>query len=110
MMHATKDKACFTSLSSIQGQPNSRRCAVVQMRSDSDGDLSSISLIELNFNWSQLLKVAVTFGLQQVPYAGGLISGIVGVLWPVDKPDVWTEIKQRAEELVNRKLEEAIWK
>ncbi|MFL6214191.1 MAG: insecticidal delta-endotoxin Cry8Ea1 family protein [Blastocatellia bacterium] len=80
------------------------------MRSDSDGDLSSINLIELNFNWSQLLKVAVTFGLQQVPYAGGLISGIVGVLWPVDKPDVWAEIKQRAEELVNRKLEDAIWK
>src|SRR5581483_3288808 len=77
----------------------------MQMREEPE-----IASIDLNLDWSQMLKVVVTFGLSKVPYAGELIAGIVGVLWPKPaEPDRWAQIKEQVEALVNHKLERYVW-
>ena len=78
----------------------------MQMREDPQ----TANIIELNLDWSQLIKVVITSGLSQVPYAGQLLSGIVGVLWPKpNQPDTWNQIKGQVEALVNHRMEQEAW-
>lgn len=54
---------------------------------------------------NNLTRSAIVDGLALVPEIGGVLSGIVGAFWE-EQADVWPSIKERAEQLVNAKINE----
>lgn len=57
-----------------------------------------------DLNWNDMLKSIVTTGLGHIPYAGSMISALVGVLWPDHEPDLWKQIRNETEQLIDQKL------
>ena len=53
---------------------------------------------------NKAIRMAVIAGTKQIPEAGALISGLVGVLWPESGKDTWEQIKGQMEALINKKL------
>ncbi|PPD45855.1 MAG: hypothetical protein CTY15_03105 [Methylocystis sp.] len=58
-------------------------------------------------NWSRGVETTVEKALDQIPYIGEFLSAIVQIFWPQTKQDVWSEIKDRVEDLLNSKLSAA---
>lgn len=50
------------------------------------------------------IRMAVIAGTKQIPAAGALVSGLVGILWPESGKDSWIQIKEQIEALINQKL------
>lgn len=40
----------------------------------------------------------------KVPYVGGLLSGLIGIFWPSDQPDIWDMIKAQVQTLVEQDI------
>lgn len=59
-----------------------------------------------------LAKTAVSAALGQVPVAGKLLSGLVGIFWPdSDKSNqIWDQIEQRVEALVRQELSDTVYR
>ncbi|WP_026632766.1 insecticidal delta-endotoxin Cry8Ea1 family protein [Dyadobacter alkalitolerans] len=57
-----------------------------------------------NFSWNDDSKIAVMTGLNMIPVAGEILSALVDILWPVDKPNVWDQIKAQVEALIDQKI------
>jgi hypothetical protein len=55
-------------------------------------------------------RTVVLFGLGKIPEVGGIISGLLGALWPSSEVDVWAEIKDRVAEMISQKLSELQYK
>jgi hypothetical protein len=51
----------------------------------------------------------IILSLKQIPEVGGLLSGLCSALWPIDKEDVWGEIKQKVELLIDAKISAAVY-
>lgn len=57
-----------------------------------------------NFSWNDDAKIIVSTALSMIPEAGEILSGLVDILWPADKPDVWDQIKAQVEALIDQKI------
>ncbi|AXE96598.1 insecticidal delta-endotoxin Cry8Ea1 family protein [Paraburkholderia sp. DD10] len=57
----------------------------------------------------QMFKTVLTVGLAQIPEVGWLVSAAVKLLWPSDKEDVWPQVRKQVEELVDRKIDDAVF-
>lgn len=55
-------------------------------------------------NTENAVRAVVIFGTGKIPEAGAIIAGIVEILWPESQADVWSEIKEKVEELIDKKL------
>lgn len=51
-------------------------------------------------------KLSLCFGLGFIPYFGNILSFLVRFLWPSPEKDIWSEIKEKVEVLINKKLDE----
>ncbi|MFT3791189.1 MAG: insecticidal delta-endotoxin Cry8Ea1 family protein [Rudaea sp.] len=51
------------------------------------------------------LKTLLGVGLSAIPYVGGVIAAVVGLLWPVSGPDLWAQIKDKVARLIDDKIE-----
>lgn len=60
-------------------------------------------------NWNQVEMAAITTGLNEIPVVGGILAGIVSAFWPESQVDVWAEIKQQVEALIDQKISEEIY-
>ena len=60
-------------------------------------------------DWNQVELAAITTGLNEIPVIGGILAGIVSALWPSPTVDVWAEIKQQVEALINEKIKEEVY-
>ncbi|WP_299691723.1 insecticidal delta-endotoxin Cry8Ea1 family protein [uncultured Tateyamaria sp.] len=56
------------------------------------------------------IRAIFLLGIGQIPDYGGMASGVVGVLWPAPQADVWGDIKDRVEKLIDEKLDKEIEK
>lgn len=56
-------------------------------------------------NYESLVRAAVLGALSAIPDAGGLISGIVGVLWEEDQQDPWEDFRKQVEALIDEKID-----
>jgi delta endotoxin, N-terminal domain/Putative Ig domain len=56
------------------------------------------------------IRTVVLLGLGEIPEAGSLISGLVGLLWPADNPtvDVWGEIEAQVEAAIQQALDSVV--
>jgi delta endotoxin, N-terminal domain len=56
------------------------------------------------------IKSGIIWGLEKVPEAGELFALIVEELWPdPEKEDVWDEIKEKVEKLLNEKISDLVY-
>ncbi|WP_189536059.1 insecticidal delta-endotoxin Cry8Ea1 family protein [Paludibacterium paludis] len=55
------------------------------------------------------LKALILLGLSMIPDVGAILSTLASLLWPFSAQDVWEEIRERIEALVNRKIDEAVF-
>lgn len=62
-----------------------------------------------NFGWSDDAKIVVSSGLKMIPEAGEILSVLVDIFWPDDKPDVWEQVKEQVEALVNQKIDALVY-
>jgi hypothetical protein len=52
------------------------------------------------------VRAVVITGVSEIPEAGGVASGLLGILWPESSDDVWGSIKTKVEALIQKKLAE----
>jgi len=55
-------------------------------------------------NTENAVRKVLISGLGEIPEAGGIISGLVEILWPESQADIWDQIKDQVEALINKKL------
>ncbi len=51
-------------------------------------------------------KLSLAFALHYVPYIGDILSFLVHLLWPSSQKDIWEEIREKVEKLIDQKLSE----
>ena len=51
-------------------------------------------------------RAIVNAAISKIPYAGGIASSILGILWPKNKRDVWPSIEERARTLIASMIDE----
>jgi len=51
----------------------------------------------------------VTKGIALIPYVGGILSGIIGLLWP-DSPDsAWDKFRAEVEKMIDQKIKDEVY-
>jgi len=66
--------------------------------------------LALEVDWNEMAKKIIGAGVGKVPYVGFILGGLVGVLWPSSKEDVWSKIEAKVEALVNKRISELVWR
>lgn len=59
---------------------------------------------QYSVDWNNVALQAITGGLNQIPVVGGILSSLVFAFWPPSGVDVWGEIKQKVEALINQQI------
>jgi hypothetical protein len=62
-----------------------------------------------NINWNDAARTVVTTGLEMIPEVGEIIGPLVDIFWPSTTENVWGEIKDEVEALVDQKIEEHVY-
>jgi hypothetical protein len=62
-----------------------------------------------DITYNDFMKQMVVCCLGTIPWAGSIIAGLTNMLWPSSKEDVWGSIKARVEQLIDEKLDEAVY-
>ena len=57
-----------------------------------------------DFDWNNAARTAVATGLGYVPVAGEILSALVDIFWPDTQEDVWDEVKEQVEALIDQKI------
>ena len=60
-------------------------------------------------DWNKVLLETITFGLGEIPIIGGLLEHIALALWPEEQIDVWGEIKDKVEKLVDKDISKEVY-
>lgn len=60
--------------------------------------------LEYEFDYNNAARVVVSTVLGEVPYVGTLLSALIEIFWPDEKVDVWAEIADRVEALIDKKI------
>ncbi len=74
-------------------------------------DVEHIILVELDYNvdYNNAARVVVSTGFGQVPGVGFVLSALVNIFWPSSHKDVWSEIKEKVEELIDEKISNLVY-
>lgn len=59
------------------------------------------------FDVNDDLKIVVTNGLNKVPIVGEILSTLLEILWPESQQDVWSQVKEQVEEVIDQKISAA---
>lgn len=101
-------------LSRIPGWP--RMCSELlpdsrsHMRAEFGTLTSHGGRIIMGTNWSQDTEDAIVAVLGLVPDVGSLLGGLVEILWPQqNSQNVWDEIKEETEQLINRQISQEVY-
>jgi hypothetical protein len=70
---------------------------------------TNITSADFSIDWSTILKEVIATGLSQYPVVGELLSALVEILWPEETPDIWGQIEQQVEQLINQRLSELVY-
>ncbi len=73
-----------------------------------DHDLPDPNVVFQNvakdFDWNNTARTAVATGLKFIPEAGEILSALVDIFWPETEVDVWDEVKEQVETLIDQKI------
>ncbi|MEQ8967205.1 MAG: insecticidal delta-endotoxin Cry8Ea1 family protein [Azospirillaceae bacterium] len=70
---------------------------------------ASAATYEYEFDYNHAAMVVVATAVGYIPVVGGMLSGLVNILWPPTQHDVWAEIEDQVEALVDEKIDNAVW-
>ena len=59
---------------------------------------------DTNDQFENGVEIAVTTVLSKVPYIGEFISALIEIFWPNNQPDIWSQVKDKVEQLVDQKI------
>ena len=60
-------------------------------------------------NWNDLAKESVKLGVEAIPEVGEILGPLVDIFWPSTKEDVWSQVKDQTEAIVNQKIAAAVY-
>lgn len=63
----------------------------------------------VEINWNAAAKLAVQTGLEAIPVVGEVLGPLVDIFWPKDKTDVWKQVRDQVEMLINQKIEDTAY-
>jgi len=68
-------------------------------------------LVELGYHVdaNNTARVIISTSLNLVPEVGFVLSAFVNIFWPYSQRDVWSEIKEKVEELIDEKLSNFVY-
>ena len=61
------------------------------------------------YDLNDSMKTIISNSLADIPIAGPLFSSIIDIFWPDTTQDVWSEVKDQVEELVNQKISDLVY-
>lgn len=64
---------------------------------------------QYSVNWNNVALQAITAGLDEIPVVGGILSHLLDAFWPESGEDVWAEIKQNVEQLINQSISQDVY-
>jgi hypothetical protein len=67
------------------------------------------TLSQVGIDWNNTSRWVVMTGLNEIPEVGSLVSALVGVLWPSTKVDVWGQIKDQVQALINQSISNLVY-
>ena len=60
-------------------------------------------------DWSSLAEAFLSTALGAIPEVGPLLSNLLGVFWPKPSEDVWGEIRDQVQTLINQDISDLVW-
>jgi hypothetical protein len=63
----------------------------------------------MSFNVSYALENAIAGTLGMIPEVGSVLSALVYILWPPSQEDIWSEIKDQVEALVDQQISAEVY-
>jgi len=67
------------------------------------------TLSQVGIDWNNTSRWVVTTGLGEIPEVGGLVSALVGVLWPENTVSVWDQIKNQVQALIKQEISTLVY-
>lgn len=64
---------------------------------------------DYEIDWNDAAKSSVAAGLGLIPEVGEILAALVDILWPSTQKDVWEEVKDRVEALVDQKISDLVY-
>lgn len=64
----------------------------------------SQELSQYSVDWNNVGLEAITAGLDEIPVIGGILSHLVAAFWPPSGEDIWGEIKDKVEALIDQSI------
>ncbi len=55
------------------------------------------------------VRSIILYGFSKIPYAGAFLAQLIGLFWPQNAESIWDQIKAQVEQLINKKIDEAIY-
>lgn len=69
----------------------------------------STTLSQVSIDWNNTSRWAILTGLNEVPEVGSLVSSLVGVLWPSSGVNVWGQIMNQVQALINQDISDLVY-
>lgn len=60
-------------------------------------------------DWNNVALQAITAGLDEIPVVGGILSHLLEAFWPESGQDVWGEIKDQVQALINQSISSDVY-
>ena len=70
---------------------------------------STLTALGYQVDYNNAARVVVSTGLGQIPGVGFVLSALVNIFWPSSKQDVWGEIKEKVEALIDEKISQLVY-
>lgn len=67
------------------------------------------SQVEYEFDYNNAARVVISTALGEIPGVGFALGALVEIFWPDSQQDVWSEIKDEVEQLVDEKISELVY-
>jgi hypothetical protein len=71
--------------------------------------LLSYGDIDFDFDPLDMSKIILSSLAAYIPVVGNLISMVIQLFWPQQKANIFAELKEEIEQLINEKMDEDIW-
>lgn len=61
------------------------------------------------FDWSNPARTVICTALDYVPYVAGILSELTQIFWPSSTENVWADIEDQVEALVDKQISQEVW-
>ncbi len=83
--------------------------ARVQVTEDGLEHVVYSAQVDYEFDYNNAAKVVISASLGKIPVVGFALSALVGIFWPASHVDVWAEVKEKVEALVDQKISDLVY-